>query len=101
MSQKNQPKKDKSTKTFNITNMMMADLMFFLRPMKERQQEAMFWNRQLVAVQQDIVKSLGVDQTKYSVNWEEAYQTGKIVCVKLPDPVIVKEKNDKNNNSKK
>lgn len=95
MSKKNKPKKDPNVKTFSITNMMMADLMFFLRPYKERQQEAIFWSSKLRQVQDDIVRSQGIDPTKFAVNWEEAYRTGKIVCVKIPE---TKNENNKSGN---
>ena len=78
-------------KTFDITDMMMADLMFFLRPLKERQQEMLFWTRQLSQCQNDITKSLGIDPTKFSVSWENAYKTGKLVYTPLPEPVIEKD----------
>lgn len=92
-------KKDTGIKTFSITELMMADLMFFLRPLKERQQEVMFWANQLKHVQDDIVKNQGIDSTKYSVDWDGAYRTGKMVCTKIPEPVIQKEV-DKNGQSK-
>lgn len=99
MSKKSHNVKDPNVKTFSLTNLMMADLMFFLRPLKERQQEAMFWQKRLEQVQNDIVKSEGIDPTKYTVNWEGAYMTGKMVCTKIPEPVIIKE-NGKNKDNK-
>ena len=90
-------------KTFDVTDYMMADLMFFLRPMKERQQEMLFWMKQLQTTQNDIVKSLGIDSTKYSVSWDEAYKTGKLVFTPLPKPVTEKDNGtspDSKNNKK-
>lgn len=78
-------------KVFDITDMMMADLMFFLRPMKERQQEMRFWSSQVTQCQNEIVSSLGIDSTKFSVSWEDAYRTGRLVFIPLPKPVIEKE----------
>ena len=94
MSKKNKPKKDPNVKTFSLTEMMMADLMFFLRPMKERQQEMLFWSKSLERIQSDIVRSEGIDPTKFSVDWEGAYRTGKIVCTKIPEPIIEKKPKD-------
>ena len=89
MSKKNKPVKNKNVKTFSISNLMMADLMFFLRPFKERQQEAMFWSKRLQQVQKEIIRDQAIDPDKYSVDWEKAYETGKVVCVKIPKPVCV------------
>ena len=91
--------KDPNVKTFSLNDMMMADLMFFLRPMKERQQEYVFWAKSLERIQDGIVRSEGIDPTKFSVDWEGAYVTGKIVCTKIPEPIVEKE-GEKNGQSK-
>lgn len=91
------PTKNKSIKTFSITQGMMADLMFFLRPMKERQQEMLFWQQQLQITQDQIVKSQGIDPAEFEVDWQGAYRTGKLVCTKkLPAPQVAKELNGNN-----
>lgn len=89
MSKKNKPVKDHNVKTFNITDYMMADLMFCIRPMKERQSEMMFWQQQLNQTQDDILRNQAIDPTKYMADWQGAYKTGKLVCTKIPDPVPV------------
>lgn len=93
---KNKPTKNKNVKTFSLTNVMMADLMFFLRPLKERQQEVMFWESRLSQIQGEIVKNQGIDPAEFSVDWEGAYRTGKMVCTKISKPVIIKEEAKKN-----
>jgi hypothetical protein len=97
MSKKSKKVKDPNVKTFSLTDMMMADLMFFLRPMKERQQEMLFWSKSLERVQNDIVRSQGIDPEKFQVDWNEAYKTGKMVCTKIPDPVVIEKNGNKNN----
>jgi hypothetical protein len=90
--------KDKNTKIFSLTNGMIADLMFFLRPMKEREAEMMFWQNQLRSAQNNISNSFSIDQSKYSIDWLNVYKTGKLVCTKLPEQ---KKEGEKNGESKK
>jgi hypothetical protein len=87
--------KKQDSKTFSLTDSMIADLMFILRPMKEKQMEAMFWQSQLRQVQDNIARNLAIDQGKFSIDWAKAYSTGKLTCTKI------KEEGEKNGESKK
>lgn len=89
-------KKDQNTKTFSLTNAMIGDIMFVLRPFKERQMEMMYWSERLRSIENDIVKSLGIDPAKWTCNWVGAYQTGKLVCTLIPQ-----KEDDKNGEAKK
>lgn len=90
-------KKNSNTKTFSLTSAMVGDIMFVLRPFKERQMEMMYWSERLKSIENDIVKSLGLEPDKWSCNWVGAYQSGKLVCTRIPQ----QKEDDKNEENKK
>lgn len=95
-------KKDNGTKTLSLSHAMMGDLLFVLKPLKEKQLEYMFWQNQLREVENDILKSEAIDSAKWNCNWQEAFVTGKLVCTLTPQPkpIIEKEGEKKNGKSK-
>jgi len=90
MSKKNQ--KDPNTKTVSLSGGMMGDLLFVLKPLKERQMEMLFWQNQLKEIELDILKSEAIDPAKWSPNWQQAFLTGKLVCTRIPTPKPTLEK---------
>lgn len=87
--------KDHNAKKFSLSEAMMGDLLFVLKPLKEKEMEAQFWAARLQFIKNDIVKSRGIDPAKWNCDWVKAFQTGVLECTKLPEPKIVKEA-DKN-----
>lgn len=84
-------KKNDNEKTFSLTPAMMGDLLFILKPLKERQMEMIFWSKELKNTEDDVLSGLALDPTKWQCDWQRAFQTGKLVCTKIPDPKIVTE----------
>jgi hypothetical protein len=90
-------KRNKDVKTFNLTNGMIGDLVFMLKIIREKQMEVMFWQGQLRQIQGNIANNFSIDQSKYSIDWGNAYKTAKLVCTKMPEqPQKEGEKNGEN-----
>lgn len=93
-------KKDHNIKTLSLSPAMMGDLLFILKPLKERQMEMVFWSKELKGTENEILTSLGLDPNKWDCNWQQAFQTGKLVCNKIPEPKVVPKEEEKNGKGK-
>lgn len=90
MSKKTKP--DENVKTISFSREMMADLLFVLKPIKEKHMEYLFWLNELEQIKQEILKNQTIDPTKWNCNWNESFATGKLVCTKIPAPKKEAEK---------